>query len=265
MRVLRKAVVISSLKDRLGQPGNVRSRLYQLDLAEKTAYEALKIGEQTGDLLLVTNIHACLGWLLIIRGQLDQATVHHSEVLKHAEVLGNSGMLLDTLRQSAYQATWTGQYQEAEVYARRALGLAQKTSDPLTIAGAYQNLSFVQIEAGQYHTAHQNIRATLEAVEVSGAHHHQKPRLLNLMGYLYLELGDAQEALIWDQKALEAIRDTHVQSLEMRRYSLLNQATDYLQLGKTAEALDRVAQFETIKEGADFAKFRYFNRYQLLM
>jgi class 3 adenylate cyclase/DNA-binding NarL/FixJ family response regulator len=249
----------------LANLANARARLYQLDLAEKTAYEALKIGEQTGDLLLIANIHASLGWLLIIRGQLDQATVHHSEVLKHAEVLGNSGMLLDTLRQSAYQATWKGQYQEAEVYARRALQLAQKSADLLVIAGAYQNLGFVQIELGQYQEAHQHIRATLEAIEMSGTPHHQKPRLLNQMGYLYLELGDAQAALAWDQKALEAIHNTQFQSLEMRRYSLLNQATDYLHLGKIDEALDRVAQFESIKEGAEFAKFRYFNRYQLLM
>jgi hypothetical protein len=77
------------------------------------------------------------------------------------------------------------------------------------------------------------------------------------MGYLYLELGDAQEALSWDRKALESIRDTHLQSLEMLRYSLLNQATDHLHLGKLDEARDAIAQFETIKEGADFVYFRY--------
>ena len=51
----------------------------------------------------------------------------------------------------------------------------------------------------------------------------------------------------------------------MRRYSLLNQATDYVHLGKINEALETIAQFETIKIGAEFAHFRYFNRYQLLM
>lgn len=244
---------------------NLRMRRYQLDLAERTAHEALKISEQTGDLRLITTIHACLGGLLVIRGQLDQATVHNSEVVKHAEVLGDSSTLLDMLRHNAYQATWLGKYQEAETYARRALALAQKISDPLAIAGAYQNLGFVQIELGQYHEAHQNIRATLEGIEVSGSHHHQEPRLLNLMGYLYLELGDAQQALAWDQKALNAIHDTHFQGLEMRRYSLLNQATDYLHLGKPEEAQDAIIQFEAVKDGAEFGRFRYFNRYQLLL
>jgi len=244
---------------------NVRSRRYQLDLAEKTAYKALKIGEQSGDLRLLTHSHACLGALLIIRGQLDRATVHCKEVLQHEDMLEDTGQLLDMLRMSTYQATWLGEYQEAEALAHRTLKLAQKTNDPLTIAGAAQNLAFVQIESGDYHGAHHNILTTLEAIEVSGTHHQQKPHLLNLMGYLYLELGDPQEALNWDQKALAAIHDTHVQSIEKRRYSLLNQATDLLHLGKLDLAQDRVAQFESIKEAAEFSKFRYFNRYQLLM
>jgi hypothetical protein len=37
-----------------------------------------------------------------------------------------------------------------------------------------------------------------------------------------------------------------------------------VQLGKIDEALEMVAQFESIKTGAEFAHFRYFNRYQLL-
>jgi predicted ATPase/DNA-binding CsgD family transcriptional regulator len=244
---------------------NVRMRQYQLDLAERTAYEAQKIGEKSGDLGLMTNIQACLGAVLIARGQLEQAAAYHNQALEHIELLGDSGQLLDMLRLCAYRTTWVGQYQEAEKFARLALKLSQKISDPLSVAGAYQNLAFVQIESGRYHEAYQTILSTLEAIDVSGVHHHQEPRLLNLMGYLHLELGDAQAALAWDQKALAAIQDTHMQSLEMRRYSLLNLATDYLHLGRLDEAQDTVAQFEAVKEGAEFVRFRYFNRYQLLM
>jgi predicted ATPase/class 3 adenylate cyclase/DNA-binding CsgD family transcriptional regulator len=244
---------------------NVRWRQYQRDLAEKTAYEALKIAEQTGDLILLANIHSNLAGIAIACGELDQVRYHSDEVLRNAEVLRYSASLLDTLRHIAYNSTWLGRYSEAERYARWALQLSKKSGDPLAIVGAYSNLSFALIESGQYGEAYENIRTILEAVEVSGSHHHQQPRLLNLMGYLFLELGDAQEALTWDQKALEAVRDTHVQSFEMRRYSLLNIATDYLHLGKLGEAQDTIVQFEAIKGGAEFVHFRYFNRYQLLM
>jgi class 3 adenylate cyclase/DNA-binding NarL/FixJ family response regulator len=244
---------------------NVRSRLYQSDLAEKTAYEALKLGEQLGDLQLVTSAHAQLGTLFITRGQFDQASVHFEKVLKDAEVLGEASTLLDALRLKSYQAIWTGHYQDAQAYAQRALQLAQRSADSLVIVGAYQNLSYAQIEAGEYRAAHQNLCAMLEAVDRSGAHHHQEPRLLNLLGYLHLELGDAQTALRWDQKALEASRHTQLHTFEMRRYSLLNQAADYVHLGKIDEALEALTQFEAIKIAAEFAHFRYFNRYQLVM
>lgn len=244
---------------------NVRMRLYQLDLAEKNASAALKIGEQTGDLRLLTNVHASLGDLLITRGRLEQATQHYEEAFQHADLLGDSGALLDMLRLSAYKSTWVGQYHEAQMYANRAFELAQKSSDPLVVVGASQNLGFAQIELGQYWEAYQNILSTLDAIEASGSHHHQKPRLLNLMGYLHLELGDANEALIWDQKAWNAIEDTQVQNLEMSRYTLLNIATDYLHLGRMDEAQATIAQFETIKDGAEFVRFRYFNRYQILL
>jgi DNA-binding NarL/FixJ family response regulator len=244
---------------------NVRMRLYQLDLAEKNASEALKIGEQTGDLRLLTNVHASLGDLLITRGRLEEATQHYEEAFQHADLLGDSGALFDMLRLSAYKSTWVGQYHEAQVYANRAFELAQKSSDPLAVVGASQNLGFAQIELGQYWEAYQNILSTLEAVEASGSHHHQKPRLLNLMGYLHLELGDAIEALIWDQKAWNAIEDTQVQNLEMSRYTLLNIATDLLHLGRMDEVQTTIARFETIRDGGEFVRFRYFNRYQMLL
>ena len=244
---------------------NARMRRYQLVLAEKTGFEALRIGEQTGDLRLIISCHACLGGLLIARGELEQVTRHYREVMKHAEVLGDSLAWLDALRMNAYLATWHGKYQQAEMYARQTLQLAQNINDPLAIAGAYQNLAFVQIEKGQYFEAYHTLRTTLDTIEASGSHHHQKPRLLNQMGHLHLELGMPQEALAWDQKALDAIQDVHFQSIEMRRYSLLNQATDYLHLGMLEAAQDTLARFEAVKEGAEFVRFRYFNRYQLLI
>jgi class 3 adenylate cyclase/DNA-binding CsgD family transcriptional regulator len=243
----------------------VRIFLYQLDLADKNVKEALKIGEQNDDLRLMTHVHVCLANLALIRGQYDQSLNYYEQIIQNAEVLGESRILLDTLRHLAFQSTWLCQYPQAEAFARQAVELARESEDSYVIAGAMMNLSFVQIESGEYLEAYRNIQSTLKAIEVSGTHHHQKPRLLNLMGYLSLELGNPQEALIWDQKALDSIIDTHIQSLEMRRYSLLNQATDLLQLGKLEEAQERIVQFEAIKEGVEINYTRWHNRYQLLL
>jgi predicted ATPase/DNA-binding CsgD family transcriptional regulator len=243
----------------------VRALHYQLGLSETTANEALRIGEQIGDAVLLSHVHACLGSLLLYQGQLDEAKEHFQQVFKNAEVMRESSMLLDTLRLSAYRTIWQSQYAEAENYAREALHMARQMADPLAVVGAFQNLSFVQIEQGQYIEAYHNINAMLDASEDAGSNHHQKPRLLNLMGYLYLELGDAQTALQWDQKALEAIQSIHTQTIEMLRYSLLNQATDYLHLGHLDQVQETIDQFEAIHEAPAFMKFRYTNRYQLLL
>ena len=86
------------------------------------------------------------------------------------------------------------------------------------------------------------------------------------MGYLYLELGGAQEALTWEQKALQASQNSPEQkNYEMQCYSLLNIATDNLQLGKLDEVQDAITQFETVNEGLEYGGFRYINRYKLLM
>ena len=244
---------------------NMYMKNYEFNLAEKAAEDALKIGDQANDLHLLTSIKACLGSIMIGRGRLNQSTFYFDQVMDQAELLNDSVALIDALRLTAYQAIWVNQYEKAEMNARRALELSQKNRDPLTVVGAYQNLAFVQIETGRYLEAHQNIQDTLSAIENSGSQHHQEPRLLNLMGYLYLELGAPEEALIWDQRALDAIRDTYPYNLEMRRYSLLNKATDFLHLGKLDEAMNTVNQFKAIQEGAEFVRFRYFNRYQLLM
>lgn len=244
----------------------LRINQYQFDRAEKTAHEALEICEQTGDLRMLANVHACLGLLFIYRGNPIQATHYLDEAQSRAQLLDDLGLRSEVAKQRGYLAVWAGQYREAENYARISLASAQKTTDPLVQAGGYQNLSWAQIESGKYHEAYQSILTVLNAGEFSKSHHHNLPRLLNLMGYLHLELGDAQTALVWDQKALEASWISQAQgNYEMRRYSLLNIATDYLYLGNLDAAQDTIVQFESIKEAAESVRFRYFNRYQLLM
>ena len=245
---------------------SVRIGQYQFDLAEKTANEALKIGEQTGNVQLLAQTHSCLGALLIYRGRLEQATHHLNEALVRSRTLEDQTMKSEIFKLQSYLAIWKGQYPAAESYAQNSLASAQKSTDPLVKGGGYQNLSWAQIESGKYIEAYQTILTILEAGNLSESHHHNLPRILNLMGYLHLELGDAQTALKWDQKALEASWQSQTQgNYEMRRYSLLNIATDYLHLEKPDEGQEAIVQFESIKELSASARFRYYNRYQLLM
>jgi DNA-binding CsgD family transcriptional regulator/tetratricopeptide (TPR) repeat protein len=155
---------------------------------------------------------------------------------------------------------------EGEALAQQSLALGLKVGLPLNIAAGYQILSYCQIEMGKYREAYRHIHSILDFNEIADPYHHQLSRLLNQMGYLYLELGNAAEALNWDRRAVESSRSSPgISNFEMQRYSLLNLATDYLHLDKIDEALEAVAQFEAVKEAPFFTHFRYYNRYLLLM
>jgi tetratricopeptide (TPR) repeat protein len=170
------------------------------------------------------------------------------------------------LRQQAYLALWAGRYAEAHGLAQRCLDEGLKSGNLLYIAGGYQILSISQIEAGRYRDAYQNVRTILDQTERADAYHHQLPRLLNQLGYLFLELGDAEQALAWDERAWAAITDARQASLhEMKRYCALNLATDLLSLNRIAEGRQYAERLAAMIDAPDYARFRYHNRYLLLM
>ncbi len=238
---------------------------YRLSQALQTAQDALALAEQLDDPLLA-RAHAVLGMARLIRGDSGQAREHFERFAAQGVSSGDFVIQSDMYRQRAYLDVWSGSYGDAERNAARSLECGLKSGNLLQITGGYQILSFSQIEAGHYAEAHQCIRAALDLTGTSEDYHHQLTRLRNQMGYLYLELGDASQALEWDQRALAASYDNEgVSRYEMRRYSLLNVATDLLHLGRLEEAHEYAARFEAMQNDPDYARFRYQNRYLLLM
>ena len=183
----------------------------------------------------------------------------------YAQSSGDHSVLSNISRQQAYIAIWSSRYREGERLALAALEHARSAHDILLITGGMQILSHARIELGKYEQAYQDLLSALEAGETIGLHHHQLPRFLNQMGYLHQELGDAESALEWDRRALAASRHDVQPVHEMERYSLLNVTADLVRLGRLDEALDSLAEFEAIKDLTEFVRFRYFNRYQLLL
>jgi DNA-binding CsgD family transcriptional regulator len=239
---------------------------YRQDAAERAAREALGIAGQPGDARLLAQAHGGLGKLLLIGGQLDASADHFNQFRHHGEALRDPETQSDLLRQQAYLALWAGRYAESQGLAQQCLDEGLKSGNLLHIAGGYQILSISQIEAGRYGDAYRNIRAILNQTERAGAYHHQLPRLLNQMGYLFLELGDAGQALAWDERAWAATAEARRESRqEMKRYCLLNMASDLLRLDRVAEGREYAARCEAIIEAPEYARFRYRNRYLLLM
>lgn len=238
---------------------------YQLEIAEQTAQEAIKLAEQVGDPKLLAQVYGSLAKLLIVRGQLEGSHHYIDRYSELSEELNDAAAQSDVLRQKAYLATWSGRYTEAEMVARQCLEQGLKSGSALQITGGHQILSIALIEIGKYTEAYQILRTILNETTLNEAYHHQLPRLLNHMGYLFLELGDAAQALIWDQQAWEASHnDKGVSRFEMQRYCLMNAATDLIHLGRLDEAEAYLSRLETTKAAPDYAHFRYHNRYLLL-
>ncbi|MCB0184727.1 MAG: winged helix-turn-helix transcriptional regulator, partial [Caldilineaceae bacterium] len=160
---------------------------------------------------------------------------------------------------------WEGRYKEAERMAREALDLAKQVHHAIAIAGLPFQLGYILTEQGYYEQAWQILQKGVDDVEQLGERHQYLPKLLNIFGYLCYELGDLQAALHWNQRALAASRhEGDYYHAESACYALVDLATTYLQQGRLADAEAHAKEFASIQARVDYARYRPFNRYQLL-
>ena len=239
---------------------------YQTALAQQTAEEALKIAEETDDPTLSLYVDVCLQKILFIHGESSVYERPEEELIPQDGEVADPSVLTDAFRNYGYAALWQGHYHDAEHFAQRCFDQAIASNNAFDISRGYHILGSIQVELGRYDAAYQTMTEILNQPEIGDAYYHDLPRLLNHLGYLFLELGDATQALKWDEKAFETSQHNEgVRNFEMQRYSAMNMATDLLQLNRIDEALEAVAAVEKIKEGADYGRFRYYNRYLILM
>jgi DNA-binding CsgD family transcriptional regulator/tetratricopeptide (TPR) repeat protein len=126
-------------------------------------------------------------------------------------------------------------------------------------------LGYILTEGGEYEQAYQVLKQGITDAEQLGERHRYLPKLLNTLGYLCYEVGDLASALNWNHRALAASRHEGIYyNAESACYALIDLATSQLQRGHLAEALAYAQEFESIQARIDYARYRPFNRYQLL-
>jgi DNA-binding CsgD family transcriptional regulator len=120
-------------------------------------------------------------------------------------------------------------------------------------------------ELGHYESALRTLLAGVALAETLGERYYLA-KLLNTVGWLYHELGDAETAREWDLRALEAVRGTHADRVtEAERYTLLNLTSDELAAGRVDAAAEHVRAIEPLLARREYGLARYCNRYQLLL
>jgi DNA-binding CsgD family transcriptional regulator len=238
--------------------------LYRFDEARAAGEMALRLAEEAGDRHLLTLTHRNLGYMHLRHGDLVRAHHHlwQAEALARAE--GEDGLLAACLQDQSYIAFFRGDYERAERIAREALALAERGRDALTFCGCCLTLGIACGDQGRYREARQAVQAGIERAQASGERHYL-PKLLNIMGWLYSEVGDYKTAREWDLQALQACRDETVgREGEAECYTLINLATDALGEGDLATAERYAREFGPVAERAAYSRYRYLNRYLLL-
>ncbi|MCB0123617.1 MAG: hypothetical protein KDE58_15300, partial [Caldilineaceae bacterium] len=240
--------------------------VYRNAEAAETTHEALRIAEMANDPYVSTLSHFLMGRRALLAGDLTKGNYHFMLAEEHANATDEPAELrAQVLRMKVYLIMWEGRYKEAERMAREALDLAKQVHHAIAIAGLPFQLGYILTEQGYYEQAWQILQKGVDDVEQLGERHQYLPKLLNIFGYLCYELGDLQAALHWNQRALAASRhEGDYYHAESACYALVDLATTYLQQGRLADAEAHAKEFASIQARVDYARYRPFNRYQLL-
>ena len=168
----------------------INRRRYDPAAAHDAAAAALEIADAVGEPRLQALVHWNLAHTHETGGNLDLSLRHGREAERLARASGARDLLGRGLQVLAQLAIWHARYPEAERYAREALDLARETRDALALAAAHWRLGIALGEAGRYGEA----RAVLLAGAETAGERYYLAKLLNTLGWLQLELGDAEGA-----------------------------------------------------------------------
>jgi DNA-binding NarL/FixJ family response regulator len=248
----------------LCQLSTLQGWLNRLEQSRSTGNMALHLAQQAGDAQVLALAHFNLGHLDVITGNLSPARGHLEQAVQLARSADVPSVLARSLQNLAYAATFTGQYAEAQHFARAAEDAAKTGRNALAVSGACFALGHAQVELGHYAQACRTLHTGLDHAEESGESHYLA-KLLNTLGFLYQEVGDAESALHWDKQALAASRRAGIdRNWEAECYTLLNLANDELLGGRVQAAAGYQQEVEAILDRAQMSRYRVLNRYHLV-
>jgi predicted ATPase/DNA-binding CsgD family transcriptional regulator/DNA-binding SARP family transcriptional activator len=249
----------------LSELAKAQTRLHHWDEAQQTSNAALHVAQQLGDLRLLALNHLQAVHLSITMSEVAQAAQQIAQAEHFVRTINEPALLCEVLRYQSYLAMWSGPYAGAERLALEALGLARDVQDAISLAALPFVLGFVQIELGRYEQAWRSLQDGLAYAGQVSEQHRYFAKVANMIGYLHQTVGDFATASQWNLRALDAVRDVSPDYTEEAAcYALLDLASCHLQLGRLAAASAYVQEFEAVQLKANYVRFRFMNRYQLL-
>jgi tetratricopeptide (TPR) repeat protein len=262
----------------------------------------LRNATSIGDESIIAEAHYWLGYALTLLGKIDEAKLHLPEALEIARKIGNkhveAGSLIelveslfihpDTMEEARTQIEeslricreindralearciaylgfyydWKGEFKRAEENLNEALTLAEEMDDRRGKRWALMLSGLVHAGEGEYNGAISALQRCLQLCREWGILD-AVPQSLNILGWIYHDLGDIELAMKYDNEGLEITR-TRQESMGIAGVQpacLVNLGMDYLEKNDYANARKCFQEAKSVIHLHPMAKWRFETR-----
>jgi tetratricopeptide (TPR) repeat protein len=231
------------------------------DLGWALAYarQAIEIAEQMDAKPVLAAGRYVTGSVHTYAGRLDQARVEIDQALAVSRLVGHVLHQSLSLRMAGQLKNWEGDYAEAARLQSESLRIAREHNLLLPLLTGLWSYGVILTGKGNYDEALTVFEEGLALAEKVGdevLRHY--PRLLNSLGWLYIELGDLDRALDLNRQGAEGAHKRG--DAEMIANAELNLGDIFLVKGDLAlaqEYLDGVSRLVNDPSTSDWMKWRY--------
>jgi len=230
---------------------------HDFDQALRDARQAIEVAEEVDAKAVLASAHYTTGFVYTVTGRLEQAKQELSQAFSISQSVGAVAHQSLSLSLRGMLHNWEGEYVEASrlIAAGMQIARAHHLLVPLL-----QNLFYYGVTLtgqGDYDSALAVLEEGLTLAEKVGAEVYRH-RLLNSLGWLYIELGDLAPALDFNRRGAEGARTRgHAETIANAE---MNLGDVFLAQGEVAlaqEVLDGVHRLVQAPTTSPWNRFRY--------
>jgi tetratricopeptide (TPR) repeat protein len=206
------------------------------DSAQAYANEAVQLAGESGNRSALAGGLVVSGYIPAVTGRLDEARPILEQAMRVSREAGD--VVQEVIARFCFGtlSSWQGEYDAAADVTGEGLRIARERKLlPLLIRSLWSN-SVSLIGRGDYDRAHALLTEGFDLADKVGDEA-MAPRMLNTLGWLYLECGDLDRSIDHNVRAEERARGRrHAVSVEMGTYATVNWGDGLLRKGELAEA-----------------------------
>ncbi len=239
---LNHPVPVALLHNRLGL---TLWKIGEHEQALEEYFQALSYYTQIDDIKSIGDVENNIGLIYWDLKMIDEALRYYQQSLEKKIKLGDEPGIANLNNNIAGIYYRRGDLATAIEYMDPILEYFLHTDRYRELARAYNNKCLLLMDIKEYGQAREVIEKAIEIVEEK-EYHFEKANCYITLGDLEMRLGHNDKAVVNYDRALEVARE--VQSKELLRIVLGNQAQFYEEIGEPAKALEVFHEYEKLKD-----------------